>query len=228
MRRGVCVSLKKKISAIGLAVAASAAVFAGLILPRAVAADQPEPAAASRTKTVREAAVAGIFYPQDPQQLSQAVDGLLAQAKAESVADLRALICPHAGYQFSGYTAACAFKMLASRPIRTVILLMPSHYLEFSGAFVTDRDVYRTPLGDVPVSAMARQLARVSPFVSKPECKGHYRTRPGSGHARDLGTLRRSRVAVSPESIEGFPARAGGLRRGRPGRGCLGAGGPAR
>lgn len=118
---------------------------------------------------VREPAVAGLFYPKDPAVLSQMLDALLANAAPPTIdGELRALICPHAGYQFSGPIAATAFRLVAGRHYPTVVLLAVSHYAAFAGASVANADVYRTPLGDVPVSPQARTLAQASPFVLEP------------------------------------------------------------
>ncbi|MCX7886552.1 MAG: AmmeMemoRadiSam system protein B [Verrucomicrobiae bacterium] len=124
--------------------------------------------AAMQTKTpvrVREAAVAGLFYPANAKELANTIDHLLASARPEAVGELKALICPHTGYQFSGLTAAFGFKLLAGRNIKTVFLLAPSHYAAFRGAYVTEAEVYRTPLGDVPVSPKANELAGSPPFT---------------------------------------------------------------
>ena len=102
---------------------------------------------------VREPAVAGLFYPKDPAVLSQTLDTLLANAAPQTLdGELRALICPHAGYQFSGPIAATAFRLLPGHPYQTVVLLAVSHYAAFAGASVANATVYRTPLGDVPVA----------------------------------------------------------------------------
>jgi len=114
---------------------------------------------------VREAAVAGLFYPGNAKELNGMIDHYLAHARPEAVGDLKALICPHAGYQFSGLTAAFGFKLLGGRDIKTVFLLAPSHYAAFRGAYITEADVYRTPLGDVPVSPKAVALASLPPFT---------------------------------------------------------------
>jgi len=114
---------------------------------------------------VREAAVAGLFYPGNAKELGGMIDYFLANARPDVVGDLKAVICPHAGYQFSGLTAAFGFKLVAGRDIKTVYLLAPSHYAAFRGAYVTEADVYRTPLGDVPVSPKAAELAKTPPFT---------------------------------------------------------------
>jgi len=119
---------------------------------------------------VREPAVTGLFYPGDAAALSSAVDRLLANAKLQPVDNLKALICPHAGYQYSGPTAAHAYKLLSGQGWRTVIVLAPSHYARFRGASVVGADAFRTPLGQVPVASRAAQLAQTPPFVPESPC----------------------------------------------------------
>ncbi|MFA6563314.1 MAG: AmmeMemoRadiSam system protein B [Verrucomicrobiia bacterium] len=118
---------------------------------------------------IREPAVAGLFYPKDPQQLSRTIDMLLASAQPASVGgELKALICPHAGYPYSGLTAAFGYKVLAARDVKTVFLLAGSHYVAFQGASVCAADIYRTPLGDVKISDKSKALAKLPPFMLEP------------------------------------------------------------
>lgn len=118
---------------------------------------------------VREPAVAGLFYPKDPQELSRTIDMLLAAAQPSSVnGELKAIICPHAGYPYSGLTAAFAYKVLAGRDVKTVFLLAGSHYVGFQGASVCAADIYRTPLGDVKISDKSKALAKLPPFMLEP------------------------------------------------------------
>jgi hypothetical protein len=131
-----------------------------LLVPRGRAADT-----LTSAKGVREPAVAGLFYPSDPARLSRVLDRYLAEAKPEPVPGLKALICPHAGYEYSGQVAAAGYKLLVGREYRTVILMAPSHYARLSGASVSRADVFRTPLGDVPISEKARALAKLMPFA---------------------------------------------------------------
>lgn len=119
---------------------------------------------------VREPAVAGLFYPADPAALARMIDGYLAAAKTESPGELKALICPHAGYVYSGPVAASGFRLLQGTDFATVILLASSHYAALDGASVSDADVFRTPLGDVPISPKARRLAQLRPFALAPRC----------------------------------------------------------
>jgi len=124
-----------------------------------------EPAPAASPPKVREPAVAGLFYPKDPAALARAIDGYLAAApNTELPGELQAILCPHAGYEFSGPVAACAYRLLPGRAYDTVVVLAPSHYAEVHAASVSGADVFRTPLGDVPVSPKARALGRQRPF----------------------------------------------------------------
>jgi AmmeMemoRadiSam system protein B len=107
--------------------------------------------------TVRNPAVAGMFYPDDPRELHQMVSSLLAAARGGDEAP-KALIAPHAGYIYSGAVAASVYARLA--PVRDtierVVLLGPSHRVGFRGLAVPSTDVFRTPLGDIPIDTSAR------------------------------------------------------------------------
>ena len=119
---------------------------------------------------VREPAVAGLFYPKDPSTLSQLLDTLLAAVPKQRVGQLKALICPHAGYRYSGQTAAFSYQAIAGHDFQKVILLAPSHYARFSGASVSAADVFQTPLGRVPIWEKTQDLARQPPFVREAPC----------------------------------------------------------
>ena len=120
---------------------------------------------------VREPAVAGLFYPKDPAALSQIIDACLAGARTTPFdGELKALICPHAGYPFSGPVAGSAFRLLTGRRYDTVVVMGPTHYAELNAASVTNADFFRTPLGDVRVSPKAAVLAKSVPFALEPRC----------------------------------------------------------
>src|SRR5712672_4708209 len=105
-----------------------------------------------QTASVREPAVAGLFYPGDPRVLGARVEELLADA-GRSTAGLpavRVMVAPHAGYTYSGATAARGFARLQSSsalPGRAFII-GPSHVEAFDFTSVFDGAAYRTPLGD--------------------------------------------------------------------------------
>ena len=112
--------------------------------------------------TVRQPAVAGLFYPDNPQELSHAIDHYLAEARSEldTASSLpKAVIVPHAGYVYSASTAAKAYATLSqfAGQIKRVILLGPSHRVWLEGLAITDVERFRTPLGDVAVDQAAQQ-----------------------------------------------------------------------
>jgi hypothetical protein len=140
----------------------------GLVLAVAIGSACRAPAAdaAAPAIKVRQPAVAGLFYPKNKAELSRAIEAYLAAAKDEPLGgELKALVCPHAGYAFSGPVAAYGYRLLVGREFETVVVLAPSHYAALRAASVSDADVFRTPLGDVPISEKARTLAKYSPFA---------------------------------------------------------------
>jgi AmmeMemoRadiSam system protein B len=109
-----------------------------------------------RSPVVREAAVAGSFYPSDPDVLRVTVDRLLAEAPPPP-ADTpvpRAVIVPHAGHVYSGSTAAIAFARVAlgRDTIRRVVLIGPTHRVPVRGVALPGAEAFRTPLGVLPVA----------------------------------------------------------------------------
>ena len=122
------------------------------------------------TGTVRRAAVAGMFYPADASQLEAEVGELLdgVEALEPRLAHPKALIVPHAGYLYSGPTAARAYDELsgARGVVRRVVLIGPSHYVSGRGLAIPEADYFETPLGHVPVDGEAlRALADLPQVV---------------------------------------------------------------
>ncbi|GAA1788064.1 AmmeMemoRadiSam system protein B [Luedemannella flava] len=99
--------------------------------------------------TVRAPAVAGQFYPADPTQLTRQVDALL-RAAPTSTHPTNAFVVPHAGYIYSGPTAAVAYAGLP-RDTRRVVLIGPAHFAPLRGCAVASAQAWRTPLGEVRV-----------------------------------------------------------------------------
>jgi hypothetical protein len=109
-------------------------------------------AATPFTTETRSPARAGQFYPADPQELRQMIDGYLAEAKRLEP-EPSILIVPHAGYIFSGGVAAHSFKQAIDRGYEHVIILGFSHGYSygFDGAAVWNGGAWRTPLGETPI-----------------------------------------------------------------------------
>lgn len=106
--------------------------------------------------SVRQAAVAGMFYPAEAGVLHREVQGYLQQAVAGASCP-KAIVVPHAGYIYSGPVAATAYASLASRrgQVQRVVLLGPSHRVPLQGMAVSSADFFATPLGDIPVDREA-------------------------------------------------------------------------
>ena len=101
---------------------------------------------------IKEANVAGQFYPADKDFLSQLIDQFFSRANPEKVeGNIFCLISPHAGYEFSGQIAAFGYKLIKGLPYKTVIIIGPSHYYGFQGASVYPKGKFRTPLGDLDI-----------------------------------------------------------------------------
>lgn len=101
----------------------------------------------------REAAVAGSFYPGNEDMLRRQLNGFfkgLPKHKKTSC-----IIAPHAGYVYSGKTAATAFNALKDAP--TYVVISPNHTGLGSPISVSDADCWQTPLGEITVDAGLRQ-----------------------------------------------------------------------
>jgi AmmeMemoRadiSam system protein B len=117
--------------------------------------------------TVRNPAVAGMFYPDDPQELRAQVQHFLADAPPEAGPPPKAIIVPHAGYVYSGPVAAVAYARLAAArdTIERVVLLGPSHRVGFGGIAVSGVAAFATPLGRIPLDQETIERARRLPNV---------------------------------------------------------------
>jgi AmmeMemoRadiSam system protein B len=103
-------------------------------------------------KKIRKPAVAGFFYPSNSQKLSSEIDTLLSISKPViNPETITGIVSPHAGYIYSGRTAAFGFNLLKNKDIRKVIIISPSHREYFAGVSIYDGDAYETPLGIVDI-----------------------------------------------------------------------------
>lgn len=116
--------------------------------------------------TIRQPAVAGMFYPNSARQLHAQLEDFLSHAAADGSVP-KAIIVPHAGYIFSGPVAASAYARLrAARDlIHRVVLVGPSHRVGFQGIAVTGMAAFATPLGQIPVDQAAIAQIRHLPQV---------------------------------------------------------------
>jgi len=136
---------------------------------------------------IRKPAVAGMFYPGTPVELTRAVATLFSQVeKVRLGARPLALIAPHAGYPYSGHTAARAFKLLEGEEYDSVVIVSPSHTVFFRGCSVYTGDGYETPLGIVPTDhELAGQIASIHPLVHA-SSQGHATGSTRGEHALEV------------------------------------------
>ncbi len=127
---------------------------------------------------IRPPAVAGMFYPRDPDALRGAVLHLLADAEREPQPAPLAVIAPHAGYLYSGPIAASAFAQLERlEPPQRIVVMGPAHREYVQGIAMPRAAAFATPLGEMPVDqeALGRLLALPQVMFSD------------SAHAREHG-----------------------------------------
>lgn len=120
-------------------------------------------------RALRKAVVAGQFYPGDPQRLQNMLTELISASSSQPAAGKpRALIVPHAGYQFSSRIAGAAYASLRdAAAIERVVVLAPSHRVPLRGVSVSTYDAFSTPLGDIPVDTDAcRELQQTSRLIT--------------------------------------------------------------
>jgi AmmeMemoRadiSam system protein B/AmmeMemoRadiSam system protein A len=121
---------------------------------------------------LRKAVFAGQFYEADPARLAAVIDGYLASAAPAPPLPGRlvGLVVPHAGYVYSGRTAAAAYALLKGRDVDTVVIVGPSHRAAFEGVSVWPDGGFETPLGVAKVdAALAKAIAKASGFGFRPE-----------------------------------------------------------
>ncbi len=128
---------------------------------------------------VREPAVAGRFYPANPDELRAAIRGFLSAARTTASPDSlmpsresrhtlpKGIIAPHAGYVYSGPIAGSAYSALNGLRgrVRRVIVFGPAHFVRLRGMAIPTADTFQTPLGPVPIDREAVEQALTLPFV---------------------------------------------------------------
>lgn len=131
---------------------------------------------------IRKPAVAGYFYPGNPQRLKKEISVLLDITKTEkSYNKIFGIVSPHAGYIYSGRTASYGFNLLKGKKYSTVIIISPSHKEYFPGSCVYDGSAYETPLGELKINeTISRKICDGSKTIFR-GTKGH-----GDEHAIEV------------------------------------------
>jgi AmmeMemoRadiSam system protein B/AmmeMemoRadiSam system protein A len=155
-------------------------LFAGMIA-------FPRPTTCADQQKVRPAGVASGFYPSDPKELARTMDDLLSRNSVpQALEPPVALVCPHAGYMFTGPVAAACFAQIMRRNYTRVVVIAPSHYENFRFSSVYDGDAYATPLGNVPIDRDFRaKLAKLSADI-KISNRGHGRVGEHAEHSVEV------------------------------------------
>jgi AmmeMemoRadiSam system protein B len=111
---------------------------------------------------IRPPAVAGRFYPSDPEELARQIDECTSAATKKT----RAIACvvPHAGYAYSGRVAGAVYSALEI-PAQC-ILLGPRHYSQGQPMAILTEGSFQTPFGEAQIdAAMASELANACPLL---------------------------------------------------------------
>jgi len=118
-------------------------------------------------ENTRPMAVAGLFYPANPQELAGLVEQEISQVRSQSIYHPLAIIAPHAGYVYSGAIAASVFKYLAElrTVIKRVVLIGPSHRVGFHGLALSSAEYYCSPLGSIQLDKAAQQQLLTIPGI---------------------------------------------------------------
>jgi AmmeMemoRadiSam system protein B len=108
---------------------------------------------------LRYPAVAGLFYPAEPERLRAMLSDFLDRGRRDSdkAPAPKAIIAPHAGFIYSGPVAGTVYARLA--PLRgrvtRIVLLGPAHRVAFRGLALPSAEAFLTPLGSVPIDREA-------------------------------------------------------------------------
>lgn len=119
--------------------------------------------------STRIPAVAGLFYPAEGARLRHDVRTLLnAVHRGSTPGAVKALLVPHAGYDYSGTTAARAYAQLSAQRgrIRRVVLLGPAHRVPLRGLALPTCEAFDTPIGRVAIDREACIRVAEGPHVT--------------------------------------------------------------
>ncbi|MEJ2658791.1 MAG: AmmeMemoRadiSam system protein B, partial [Desulfobacterales bacterium] len=119
----------------------------------------------AHAENIRKPAYAGSFYPDSPEELSAFIKGLVSRVKPNHINPpphtlLRALIIPHAGYVYSGWTAAHISLAVNGNRFNRIIVMGPDHRIGFKGCAVSDATAWETPLGRIRLDESLDRLRR--------------------------------------------------------------------
>ncbi|MCJ8298215.1 MAG: AmmeMemoRadiSam system protein B [Pseudomonadales bacterium] len=157
---------------------------------------------------LKTAAVAGLFYPDDQQQLSSLVQQHLSSNPCYGPKP-RALIVPHAGIIYSGSIAALAYNRVAPylESYSRIILLGPSHRLGFDFLAALDADSWRTPMGDITLDRTFTDSLVASNTAVRYFNDGHQQEHCLEVQLPFLQLIARADIAIVPIVVGSAPAK---------------------
>ena len=100
----------------------------------------------------RKMSVAGSFYPALATEIEFFFEKCNTTAIKKSPATTNAIIVPHAGYIYSGFTANTAYRVFAQQSLSNIVVIGPSHRAPLHGMSICEATSYETPLGDIPAA----------------------------------------------------------------------------
>lgn len=116
----------------------------------------------------RKAAVAGSFYP--IQDLKEMIAGLFTGLPVTEAKEMIGIVVPHAGYVYSGKTAAHAYAELKNSNLRDFVVLGPDHYGVSDSESIYAEGTWSTPLGNAKIDeVLARSLLQDSEDIVEDE-----------------------------------------------------------
>lgn len=127
----------------------------------------------SHSHSIRHPAVAGMFYPGFESALRSELDELFENPAPRISGTIVGIIAPHAGYRYSGITAAIGYGALKGKTFDAVFIVSPSHREAFGGVSVYPGEAYRTPLGDVKINKTLREELLNQKAVVHEGVEGH-------------------------------------------------------
>ena len=104
--------------------------------------------------STRKAVVSGSFYPEKKEEILKYINHFNSvKTNMETFENIKAIIVPHAGYIYSGFTANLAYQLvsISKKDIKRVVVIGPSHRVYLKGASVALYDEYETPLGNLKI-----------------------------------------------------------------------------
>lgn len=127
--------------------------------------------------SARIPAHAGTFYPAEASEIERYFKAFEEMGNVDVPETPRALIVPHAGYVYSGFTAHLAFEQLRHAKARRAIVIGPSHRVAFHGMSVSLYDEFETPLGALKIdTAYANEIMQKYGLAFEPSMHREHST----------------------------------------------------